>query len=48
MYNKASEGTILFNDQQLNIDWNVKSPIVSEKDLQGTAFNQFKSPFVYQ
>lgn len=48
MYNKSSEGTILFNDQELDIDWKVKSPIVSEKDLQGTAFSQFKSPFVYR
>ena len=33
-YNKESEGGILYNDPQLNIDWEVeKEPIISEKDL---------------
>lgn len=31
-YHKASEGGIIWNDPQLNIDWQVKNPIVSEKD----------------
>jgi dTDP-4-dehydrorhamnose 3,5-epimerase len=31
-YNKESEGGILWNDPELNIDWKVESPIVSEKD----------------
>ena len=31
-YNKASEGGILWNDPQLNIDWGINDPIVSEKD----------------
>jgi dTDP-4-dehydrorhamnose 3,5-epimerase len=31
-YNKKSEGGILWNDPDLNIDWEVKNPIVSEKD----------------
>lgn len=32
-YNKASEGGIRFDDPDLNIDWKVEGPIVSEKDL---------------
>jgi dTDP-4-dehydrorhamnose 3,5-epimerase len=34
-YNKDSEGGIIYNDQELNIDWKIdkKDIIVSEKDL---------------
>jgi dTDP-4-dehydrorhamnose 3,5-epimerase len=32
-YNKASESGLLYNDAQLNINWPVENPIVSEKDL---------------
>lgn len=33
-YNKESEGGIVYNDDQLNIDWGVEEePIISEKDL---------------
>ena len=46
-YNKASEGCILFNDKDLNIDWQVENPITSEKDLLGEAFADFVSPFEY-
>jgi dTDP-4-dehydrorhamnose 3,5-epimerase len=31
-FNKTSESGILWNDPQLNIQWPVKDPIVSEKD----------------
>lgn len=33
LYNKASESGILWNDPDLNIDWGITDPIVSEKDL---------------
>ena len=45
LYNKASEGTVLWNDTDLNINWNVENPILSEKDLTGTKFKEFESPF---
>jgi dTDP-4-dehydrorhamnose 3,5-epimerase len=45
LYNKASEGTVLWNDTDLNINWNIADPILSEKDLQGTPFKNFISPF---
>lgn len=32
-YNKASESGIVWNDADLDIEWGVKNPIVSEKDL---------------
>lgn len=46
-YNKASEGCIMFNDKDLNIDWQVENPITSEKDMQGEAFATFDSPFEF-
>lgn len=46
VYNKQSEGTIQWNDENLGINWNVVSPIISEKDKHGQAFAGFVSPFV--
>jgi dTDP-4-dehydrorhamnose 3,5-epimerase len=45
LYHKASEGTVLWNDTDLNINWNIANPILSEKDLAGTPFKDFISPF---
>lgn len=45
VYNKSSEGCVLWNDSDLNINWNVSNPILSDKDLVGTPFKEFKSPF---
>ena len=44
-YSKESEGAILWNDPQLNIDWNIEQPIVSSKDQEAELFKNFKSPF---
>lgn len=44
-YNKASEGTLLWNDEQLGINWKTNTPSLSEKDKGGEMFNTFKSPF---
>lgn len=33
LYDKASEGGIIYNDPALNIDWGITDPVVSEKDL---------------
>ncbi len=44
-YNKASEGSILWNDKDLAIDWKIKKPLLSEKDELATPFNDFKSKF---
>lgn len=45
LYNKASEGCVLWNDSDLNINWNIENPILSEKDVVGTPFKDFISPF---
>lgn len=44
-YSKESEGAILWNDSQLNINWGIDNPIVSEKDQEAELFKYFKSPF---
>jgi dTDP-4-dehydrorhamnose 3,5-epimerase len=33
-YNQASEAGVIWNDPDLNIDWQVTNPILSPKDLQ--------------
>ncbi|WP_215226488.1 dTDP-4-dehydrorhamnose 3,5-epimerase [Echinicola shivajiensis] len=41
-YNKESEGGIIWNDESLDIDWMVSSPIISEKDLLLPTLEEFK------
>jgi dTDP-4-dehydrorhamnose 3,5-epimerase len=45
MYNRESEGCLMWNDNDLAIDWNVSNPIISPKDMQGLHFKYFKSKF---
>lgn len=42
LYNKESEGGILWNDPSLNIDWGIENPIVSEKDMVLPLFSSIK------
>jgi dTDP-4-dehydrorhamnose 3,5-epimerase len=44
-YNKSSEDCLLWNDPDIGIDWNVTSPLLSEKDLQGKPLREFVSLF---
>lgn len=45
LYNKESERIIKWDDDYLDIDWGVESPIVSEKDKEGVCFSDYRSPF---
>ena len=45
LYNKESERAILFNDSDLKIDWNIKEPIVSAKDLKAKRFKDIEKDF---
>jgi dTDP-4-dehydrorhamnose 3,5-epimerase len=45
LYNKESEGSILWNDSELGIDWQVENPIVSPKDEEASRFKDIKSQF---
>jgi len=42
-YNKASESGIVWNDPELNIDWGVSAPLVSEKDNQLPSFKEISN-----
>lgn len=44
-YHKESEDAIIWNDETLNIDWKIESPIISDKDKMAGSFKNFKSPF---
>ncbi len=49
LYNKASEGGIIYNDNQLNIDWKIAADEVqlSEKDSLLPSFNEIKQSFKF-
>lgn len=40
-YDKASESGIIWNDAELNIDWGIEKPNVSEKDIELSTFAEF-------
>ena len=44
-YSKSDEMDLLWNDPKLNIDWGIKTPVLSDKDELATAFHNFNSPF---
>ena len=44
-YNRESEGGIIWNDPDLNINWNFENPVLSEKDKLHPFFKNFNSPF---
>lgn len=45
VYDKASEGGILWNDPDLNIDWKVEEALVSDKDQILPRLRDLSSPF---
>jgi dTDP-4-dehydrorhamnose 3,5-epimerase len=47
LYSKKDERSILYNDPDLNIDWQVKDVEVSEKDLKGIRFKDIEKDFIY-
>jgi len=47
-YSKAHERSILFSDTDLNIDWKIEHPTVSEKDLNAAKFKEIERDFIYQ
>ena len=44
-YSKKDERSILYNDPDLNIDWKVDIPLVSEKDLRAKLFKDIEKDF---
>jgi len=47
LYCKKNERSIIFNDKEINIDWKVEKPVISEKDLQSRKFNEIEKDFIY-
>ena len=44
-YNKESEGSIAWDDEDLSIDWKIENPIISIKDSNSQYFKDFKTKF---
>jgi dTDP-4-dehydrorhamnose 3,5-epimerase len=44
-YNPNSEVTILWNDRNLQIDWQIENPLISPKDKEGVLLQDFQPPF---
>lgn len=42
LYHKESEGGIIWDDKELNIDWMVASPVLSDKDKLWPGLEEFK------
>ena len=48
-YEPSSDSGIIWNDKDLNIDWNLNlSQIVSSKDSKLNSFKSLKSPFKWK
>ncbi len=46
-YSKEHDCGIIWNDPDFNINWNIKDPVLSEKDTTHQRFADFNSPFVF-
>ena len=46
-YKKDSERAIQYNDPDLNINWMVSNPIISEKDSLSKSFKEIEKDFIY-
>jgi len=46
-YSKDNERSILYNDPDLAIDWQVTNPIVSQKDLEARPFRSIAKDFFF-
>ena len=44
-YHKNSEDCLKWNDETIGIDWNVKNPVLSDKDISGKPFIGFVTRF---
>ena len=40
-YSKKHEMGLIWNDKDININWNIKDPILSEKDCKNMTFKEF-------
>lgn len=47
-YNAAADRNILWNDPELNIDWGIKNPILSDKDARAPLLKDSDIDFIYE
>jgi dTDP-4-dehydrorhamnose 3,5-epimerase len=45
VYNPESERSIRWNDPDLNINWGIENPVVSERDNKAPLFQHLNNPF---
>lgn len=45
VYHKQSEGSVHWNDPELGIDWQIREPLVSQKDKESPLLCELQSPF---
>jgi dTDP-4-dehydrorhamnose 3,5-epimerase len=45
LYNKESEGSVLWNDPEIGIDWNFENPLLSPKDIDARPLSELNSQF---
>lgn len=48
LYNKESEGSVLWNDPALGIDWGVENPLLSEKDKEAKPLADLQTQFLFK
>jgi len=47
-YNYESDRSIRYNDSEINVDWQVENPILSDKDLNAPLLKDSDCDFVYK
>lgn len=48
LYNKESEGSIIYNDPDIAVEWGVKDALLSEKDAKAPSFQLCANDFQYR
>lgn len=49
VYAPECEGSVLWNDPDLDIAWDIKTPAsISERDIKSRPFSEFETPFKYK
>ena len=41
-YTPSAEGTIMWNDPEIGVEWLVTDPIISKRDTEGISFSEYK------
>lgn len=47
-YNPSADRNIIWNDAEINIDWGIETPILSEKDAKAPTLNECDMNFEYK